>query len=214
MISCLAYGLIIYNKGNEMGDRATRHRRNVGDATKIEYLKEQGNICPYCGMDILLKHKHGRKRLSLDHVIPYSVFKWTEKLLDDKDIENLYELVHSRHNYIICHSECNENKNSIILQQEDIKMLYLGKSQKKDILRHLHECKKYTELYNNVRDKVLLKQNYCCSRCLCKLDESNTSLRRYDENKPRVLGNAVALCKECSSFVSRYSKTGTLILRR
>lgn len=197
-----------------MGDRATRHRRSVEDAIKIEYLKEQNNICPYCGKGILLKYRHGKRRLSLDHVIPYSVFKWTEKLLDNEDVENLYELVHDRRNYIICHLGCNEGKNSLILNKKDIKKLHISARHKKDVFQHLSECAKYTNLYNTVRDKILSKQNYCCLRCLCRIDKYNTSLRRYDENKPRVLDNAVALCTECSSFVSRSSVTGTLLLRK
>jgi hypothetical protein len=69
--------------------------------------------------------------------------------------------------------------------------------------------------YNSMLKRLHIKQKGMCPRCNKRIKYNNSSVRRFDDNEPRVEDNALILCSDCSFVVSRGLNrvAGKLLLR-
>lgn len=157
--------------GKKIGYTVYTRRRN-------RLLREMGEhkVCTYCGRE---------GNWSADHIIPMAVYKWTRM--------GNTKLYNSIHNIVISCSMCNKEKGCIV-------------PNKYRALKIKPSCDKiYDKLYpaieefNNLIRRLLVKQNNRCGYCERLMSINEATIRRIDENKPRIEDNAILLCKECNN---------------
>lgn len=163
---------------------------------KIRILRSRNyNKCIYCGKEL------GEKRsdISIEHVIPQAVFKWTAEMLDENELSDLKDLCKSLDNLAVVHYSCNARKSSKIAYSQDIAKFKVDKNIKDIYNNHIAKCKKYIDNYKKLRHKVAERQDFKCAECGKDLVLSESSIRRVDIDKPRTTDNAVVVCLKCNS---------------
>lgn len=192
----------------------TRSRRNVGILEINSVLNRQNGLCPYCGMPVDIKQKRGR-HWTLDHVLPYAVFKWLENVLNDEQADELWKAINSNENLVIAHNKCNLDKNSAVHSEHQIQAFILPDDVKEAFIKLHKDMLVYTTMYKEMIYDVARKYNYKCYRCGTKKHSCDLSLRRLDSNKIRSKSNACIVCKDCNAYVSRshYINNGKILGR-
>ena len=152
---------------------------------KIDLYNEQHGVCAYCGKPLTYS------RSTVDHIVPQALAKYTDLdpaiLTDDANV-------------VISCFDCNRRKGS-----ELPLVTYLPKflsSDKRERVVSFINSDVIQDKIAEYQDLVtkLIEDNggkcYCCHRKLSSSDDA--SIRRLDWNKPRELGNIVAVCHKCS----------------
>lgn len=192
-----------------------KKRRNIG-ITEIRSIHERQNgCCVYCGKPVDISNNRGRN-WTIEHIIPYSIYKWSEYVLSDELREELWKRINDNSNCAISCRKCNSAKDA---RMPDLRFVMRNEhipQEVKDRFKTIYDsCKNDFKSYENLIKRLYEKQLGRCSRCKKLMDYNECTIRRIDSNKMRVEDNASLLCSDCSQIVTRMSMrvNGKLILR-
>ena len=184
-----------------MNDRMTRPRKNHSMYTLHEVVQRQDHKCPICGKLVDLWGVRGVD-WTVEHIIPYAVFKWVEfNLVFDVDANELWELINSTDNLAITHEECNTDKACKIYSEDDIRKLHLPDSIRELYIKHLRKLEPYIFRYNKVLDYAWTGQGGGCAGCRCRLDKKDAIIRRMNDRTARTMSNAMVICAKCNEIM-------------
>lgn len=199
-----------------MGESMLMKRRRDVSLDEIRDIYErQHYCCIYCNNPVDITYGRGRD-WTLEHIIPYAVYKWSELVISDEDRDELWKAVNHNANCAIACRKCNERKDSIVPNLDYIMNNKVVPDGTKEQFREIYKtCENAIIDYNNMLKRLHIKQKGMCLRCNKRIKYNNSSVRRFDDNKPRVEENALILCSDCSFIVSRGLNrvAGKLLLR-
>lgn len=174
-----------------------KHKRQFGKETLRTVLDNQGGICPYCGKEVDLSQRRG-VHWSLDHVVPYCIYKWLEHVLSGDALDRLWDIFNSIDNVVITHHKCNIQKNSDIPTDKSIDEMFLPDDMKENIKSIKNEAEPYIDMYKSLTRRLGVKQGGRCLRCNKIYRIKDMTIRRLDLDKPRTEDNACLLCFQCN----------------
>lgn len=191
-----------------------KHKRQFSKETLRTIFDNQGGICPYCGKEVDLNQRRG-VHWSLDHVVPYCIYKWLEHILSGDDLDRLWDILNSIDNVVIAHYQCNIIKNSVIPTDKDIDKMFLPDDMKENIKSIKKEAEPYTNMYESLTRRLGAKQNCRCLRCNKEYRVKDMTIRRLDWNKPRTEDNACLLCTQCNTVtVHGMNRNSSILISR
>ena len=178
-------------------DKFCNKRISTTSLNKIR--KRTNNICIYCGEELPEDNNKAEDcfKITVEHIIPQSVFKWTSYYYDNKD--KLVDLCNDIDNLAIVHYRCNYYKNSRLPVEEDIRKFKCRDGLKKVYLKYFKRVNKYIRKYRELIKEVIQKKDNKCYCCQYDIEIHNSTMRRLDVNKERTLDNAVVVCNRCNS---------------
>lgn len=150
-------------------------------------------VCAICGKEL-------KKNVSIDHVFPRALYKWSECYLPAEEYKHIKKLIDGQNNHVKTHKGCNKVKEDEI---PIVECLHIEKGQM-DLLEALEDS--LTDLIDNYthnKQKLLVGQNRRCLGCGKKLKE-NGVLRRIDPDKKRTWDNACIVCHRCNTDKSNF----------
>lgn len=192
-----------------------KKRRNIGITELTSIHERQGKCCIYCGREIDISKGRGRK-WTIEHIIPYTIYKWSEYILSDELRCELWHVINDNANCAITCKKCNTRKGARIPDVQFVaRNEYIPQEVKDRFVEIYDSCDSAFKSYESLIKRLYGKQLGRCSRCKKFMDFDDCIVRRIDDNKVRVEDNATLLCSDCSEIASRYSirVNGKLILR-
>ena len=153
----------------------------------MSVIEETKPICAICGEPI-------EGGISIDHVFPRSIYKWSECLYSRNEHKNLKDLIESPDNKVNVHHDCNTFKEDTL---PDIDVLYLSDEQKEKLRVIEKKIQGKYSLYFDRKKEILADQNGRCFKCGAELRQQAV-LRRKDHLKARIWQNACIICHECN----------------
>ena len=163
------------------------YKKNVSDAKKYLIYKKTHGICIICSKKIVCDCN----QWSLDHYIPRAIYKW----IPDQDLRNKLE---SLDNLFIVHRKCNINKDANLPTLKDIHNLPIDNDLKSNMVNFYQSVEDRLIQYQALKQGVLTTQKFRCLFCKRTISVFNSTLRRIDNKKLRVMDNAICLCFFCS----------------
>lgn len=124
---------------------------------------------------------------------PY-IHKWLKETLPLRQYRELKELALSRDNVIFVHEECSYERTR---EKVNVGTLHLGRTRKERISEIYTKMKPYSDLYRNMRGRIVVRQERKCYKCGCEIKEKYSILRRIDTTKPRTEENGCLVCYSC-----------------
>lgn len=177
-----------------------RKKKHFGMETLQDVLDRQKGLCPYCGFPVKLETRRGNY-WSLDHVIPYCIYKWSEYALPEEESERVYDMLNSVDNVVVAHHKCNMDKNSSMPSRASIIKMKLPNNMKANILSLMMIAHPYIDEHIKLMQRVYEKQNGVCYRCHKNIDLLDGTIRRVDLDKPRIEDNACIICPSCNEVL-------------
>ena len=144
-------------------------------------------VCAICGKEIAFTP-------SVDHVLPRSLYKWSEAYLSKTEFNNIKSLIESSDNKVMTHEVCNAFKEDEIPLIETLYLSDVDKSRLNDLEKSL---KNIIVNYRENKTKLLLGQNRRCASCGCKIKNEGV-LRRINPKRKRTWDNACIVCHKCN----------------
>jgi len=178
-------------------DKFCNKRKGTTSLNKIR--KRTNNICIYCGEELPEDNSKvdNYLKITVEHVIPQSVFKWIPEYMES--IDNLVDICNDTDNLAIVHYRCNYYKNSRLPIESDIQKFKCSEKVKKIYLKYFKKVNKYIKKYREILKDLIHKQGGKCYCCNYELSLHNSTIRRLDISKERVIDNAVVVCNRCNS---------------
>ena len=190
-----------------MAETFCRQRKIIGSETLALLFKRQRCTCLYCG-DPISRFSVRGINYTVEHIIPYAVYKWCFHRLPEDEGQYLWEIINSVDNLAVACYTCNVDRNVDTLCPEDLQKLHLSDGLKMKYISVLDKCNKYTNMYKEMQKEVYERQKCPCIMCSSNIDLKYTTLRRIDGSKPRSIDNAFLLCKSCNF---KYDRLDNLI---
>lgn len=192
-----------------------RKRRNI-EITELQQIYDtQSGRCVYCGRMLPRPPQHRGNYWTIEHLVPYAVYKWLECLLPEEDLIKLWDYINDNANTMIACERCNVHKGALLPNESTVMSLKYTTIEAREKAAEIVELlQPYVDEYQNLLNRVLSKQDGKCSRCLKKVEDDGV-LRRVNSTYNRVEENATVLCNDCSFMVSRgyYSHADRLLTR-
>ena len=192
-----------------------RKRRNIGITELQQIYDMQRGRCVYCGRNLPRPPKGRGNNWTIEHLVPYAVYKWLEYSLPEEDSEKLWHYINDNANTMIACCKCNVHKGALLPDKDTVMSLKYTTAEARTRASEIIELlQPYIDEYQHLLWKVLAKKNGKCSRCL-KTIRDDGILRRVNSNDNRVEENATVICNDCSFIVSRgYCKHTDRLLTR
>ena len=149
-------------------------------------------ICAICGKEIC-------SMVSMDHVYPRAIYKWSREYLSKEEFRNLKAIIESTGNLVQTHPDCNYLKED---DTPDLNTLPLSNSKHNSLLFVSKAIEPAVTSYSEHKQKLLSSQNGRCAGCGCTLQTG--VLRRRNPDMPRRWENACIVCHECNLKNNRF----------
>lgn len=185
-----------------MGDTMTRQRRVYRRGIVNRLYARQYGKCVYCGKLVDVAEQRG-VAWSIEHIVPRAVFKWLERILLPREVDELFKLIEDNNNIAITHYECNFTRGCSLPTVDGIKNMSIPNDLEIIYLNTLNKTQDYINIYRSIVNSTLEKQEYKCGRCGKLLYEDDTVLRRRRKDRIRNPKNAIAYCNCCNEYVSK-----------
>lgn len=173
----------------------SRQIKSVNTTNKKIIAMKTNNKCVYCGRDVQDYNK------SIEHIVPQSIYKWTENILTDSEKEELKGLLTSNTNLYLAHEKCNRHKLDTIPNKSDMDALNISMNQKKNLKILISKVQIYKDKYLSLKNAVSARNNNRCKMCGCKINYKYETVRRIDNHKERNISNAMIVCSTCNDKV-------------
>lgn len=189
-----------------MGDKEfyTYDRRKL----KKKLLKRNNNTCVFCGGRLSIDTDNYDDKVTLEHIIPLAIYKWTIFRLNGT-VDEALDKFNNLNNMAVAHYKCNVDKGCTIISNQDIDKLFISNRQKHFIKDLKYQLREPINSYVKLCKRLIKRQNNRCYKCHKPITLNNSSIRRINLKKKRSRDNACLLCKNCNTFWRKNRKSNT-----